>query len=114
MAIGARNLPNEYLSAIEAFEAADRDLQRLSGQLESLAYNIVNYPDETCFVGLDIEPVPRLDELMPGRRWEAGSFPTADELQAALRRRLLTRAAANELWTAMTSAQRKGAPLLRR
>lgn len=102
--------PQEYCDALAELMEADAEIAKLGAQLRSFTDRMLDYPAGTCFIDIDDEPRPTLDELMPGARWYAPEFPTPPRLQKALRRRFEARASALTLWDALLPQQRRGAP----
>lgn len=103
-------LHHDYIAALDRQAAAQREIRRQAAILERFATNLLEHPGETCFVDLPDEPVPPLDELIPGARWYAPQFPTPGSIQAALRDRHEARAEAHRLWKEMSPQQRRGLP----
>ena len=89
---------DDYLAAIAEWEAAKDALAQIAYQLENFGRNLKSRADETCFAPFDGEEQPPLDEMMPGKRWNAEVFPTPALIQAAARRRLLARQHVWEIW----------------
>lgn len=102
--------PNDYATALTELLATRDEIERLASQLETFAERMRTRPGETCFLEVEGELRPPLDELIPGARWHAPEFPTPAVLQAALRRRYQAREKAVRLWEGLTPQQRGGAP----
>jgi len=103
-------MSSDYLAALARIARADEEVAKLAHALRRFAENLERYPEATCFVDVENEPAPPLDELISGGRWYAPDFPTPDSLQSALRERWDARNEAKRVWEKMTRAQRSGAP----
>ena len=102
--------PHDYCNALAELNEASADLKHLGAQLQSFTARMLAFPEETCFVDIEGEPQPTLDQLMTVARWYAPEFPTPERLQAALRRRFVARQKALQTWEELTPQQRDGAP----
>lgn len=104
--------PGDYAHALSEFHAADVEVSRLVAQLQSFTDRLSKFPGETCFVDVEGEPQPPLDQLIPGARWYAPEFPSPEKLQAALRRRHDVRAACARIRDQLSEHQLRGAPAI--
>lgn len=102
--------PGDYARALSEFHAADEELKELVARLKSFNDRVSRYPSETCFVDIDGEAQPPLDQLIPGARWYAPEFPSPERLQHALRRRHEARVACARIRDALGRHQLQGAP----
>jgi hypothetical protein len=102
--------PGDYARALSEFHAADQELKRLVAQLRSFTERLSQFPGETCFVDIDNEVQPPLDQLIPGARWYAAEFPSPETIQLALRRRHEARAACSRIRDHLSEHQLRGAP----
>lgn len=102
--------PGDYARALSEFHTADQEVQRLAAQLGSFWERLSRFPGETCFVDIDDEAQPPLDQLIPGARWYAPEFPSPERIQLALRRRHEARAACARIHNNLSAQQLRGAP----
>lgn len=106
--------PGDYGRALSEFHVADQEVKRLVAQLQSFTDRLSRFPGETCFVDIDGEAQPPLDQLIPGARWYAPEFPSPNIIQLALRRRHDARAACARIRGGLSEQQLRGAPPLPR
>ena len=99
-----------YARALGEFHAADAEVKRLVAQLRSFTDRLSKFPSETCFVDVEGEAQPPLDQLIPGARWYASEFPSPETIQTALRRRHEARAACTRIRDQLSAHQLHGAP----
>lgn len=104
----------DYARALSEFQTADEDVRRLVAQLQSFTDRLSKFPGETCFLDVDGEPHPTLDQLIPGARWHAPEFPSPERIQAALRRRHDARAACARIRDQLSEHQLRSAPAIPR
>lgn len=102
--------PEDYARALSEFHSADDKVKKLVAQLQSFTDRLSRFPGETCFVDVEGEPQPPLDQLIPGVRWYAPEFPSPERLQAALRRRHDARAACARIHDQLSENQLRGVP----
>lgn len=104
------SLSLDYAAALARITDADLAVTKLAGTLHRFAESMERFPGATCFSDIENEPAPPLGELMDGPRWYAPDFPTAENLQAALRERLEARREAKRIFNKMSFHERKGLP----
>lgn len=106
--------PGDYARALSEFHHADEEVKRLVAQLQSFTDRLSKFPGETCFVDVDDEPHPPLDQLISGARWHAPEFPSPERIQAALRRRHDARTTCARIRDQLSEHQLRGAPAIPR